>query len=172
MKPISFENKVRKNPRPIVVEFWAPWCGPCKMMAPYLKQAETAFNGQVDLWKVNADENPEVLKSLGIRGIPTMIGYNRGEEVARKTGAMTPDNVHAFFSAVQENKPFRRTLSWPERIIRILPALLFFYAGVTRGPSYWLIAVGVVFLFSAVYDRCPAYKMISTQIKSWFKRTA
>ena len=105
MKPGAFDFKVRKNPRPIVVEFWAPWCGPCKMMAPYLKQAEQEFSGRVDLLKVNADENPDVLKSLGIRGIPTMIGYNQGEEVARKTGAMTPDNVQGFSRRFWKTNP-------------------------------------------------------------------
>lgn len=166
----AFELKVRKNPRPMVVEFWAPWCGPCKMMGPYLKKAEQDFSGQVDLWKINADENPELLRSLGVMGIPTMIGYHQGQEVTRKTGAMTPDNVQGFFAAVKENKAFSRSLSWVERIMRVLPALIFFWLGATSGPSYWMIAIGVVFLFSAVYDRCPVYKVVSAQIKSWLKR--
>jgi len=170
MNQSGFELKIRKSPRPVVVEFWAPWCGPCKMMAPSLKKAEQDYTGQVDLWKINADENPDLLRSLGIMGIPTMIGYHQGQEVARKTGAMTPDNVAAFFAAVKENKAFNRSLSWMERLIRVVPALIFFWLGATGGPNYWMVAIGVAFLFSAVYDRCPIYKVISAQFKSWFKK--
>ena len=56
MKQSALEYKLRKNTRPVVVEFWAPWCSPCKMMAPYLKKAEKEFSGRVDLWRINADE--------------------------------------------------------------------------------------------------------------------
>ena len=69
MKQSAFEFKIRKNQRPVIVEVWAPWCGPCKSMAPYLKKAEQEFAGKVDLWRINADENTDLVKALGVRGI-------------------------------------------------------------------------------------------------------
>ena len=170
MKRSAFETKVKNNKGPFVAEFWAPWCGPCKMMAPHLAKAENEYKGKVELPKINADESAELLSALGIRGIPTMIGYNHGREVARITGAMTLANVMAFFASTQESKAFSRHLSLVERLLRIIPALFFFYLGAVSGPAYWMLAVGVVFLFLSVYDRCPLYKAISGQIKNWAKR--
>jgi thioredoxin len=170
MKQSAYEFKLRKNPRPVVVEFWAPWCGPCKVMAPSLKKAEEVFLGKVDLWKINADENPELLRGLGVMGIPTMIGYYGGQEVSRRTGGMTAENVQAFFEAVQNNQAFSRSLSVLERAIRIVPALALLLLGWFNGQNYWLMAVGGVLLFSAFYDRCPVFKVVSAQVKSWLKK--
>ncbi len=170
MKQSAFEFKLRKNPRPVVVEIWAPWCGPCKVMAPYLKKAEQEFTGKVDLWRINADENSELVRAIGVRGIPTMIGYHKGQEIFRKTGAMTAENVSGFFSAVEDNKPFSRRLSWVERAIRIIPALIVLVLGILNGPNYWLLALGGVILFSAFYDRCLIYKVISAQFREMFKK--
>jgi len=170
MNQSFFDKKIQTNPRPIIVEFWAPWCGPCKMMAPSLKQASEDFDGKVDLWKINADQDPEILQKLGVRGIPTMIGFFEGKEIARKTGAMTPDNVNAFFSAVAEQKPFIRNLTVVERVIRLLVAAAVALVAWLNGPAYWLFGVAAVIAFTAVYDRCPVYKVVKLQVQSWFNR--
>ena len=165
MKQSAFEFKLRKSTRPVVVEFWAPWCAPCKIMAPYLKRAEQEYADRVDLWRINADEDPQLVRAMGVRGIPTMVGYYKGEEISRKTGAMTAENVLAFFGAVEQNKPFSRSLSWVERLMRIVPALVILILGWINGPNYWLMTLGGLILFSAFYDRCPVYKVLRVQLQ-------
>jgi thioredoxin 1 len=107
---------------------------------------------------------------MGVLGIPTMIGYNKGIEISRKTGAMTAEIVLGFFSAVEENKPYSRSLSWVERLMRVVLALVILVLGWTNGPNYWLMALGGVILFSAFYDLCPIYKVVSAQFREMFKK--
>lgn len=72
--------------KPVVVDFWAPWCGPCRMVAPIMEELAEEYDGEIDFLKLNTDENPDTPNELGIRGIPTIIVYVDGEEVDRMVG--------------------------------------------------------------------------------------
>jgi len=170
MNIAEFKKELETEQLPVVVEFWAGWCGPCKAMAPGLKTVSQELDGRVRLWKINADENPEILKALGVMGIPTMIGYKAGTQVARRTGALPVDGIRAFFEAVEKGEAPQTKLSSFDRVIRLVIALAFFVLGTVNGITYWQLAIGAVVLFSAVYDRCPIYKAIAPRIKSLFKR--
>ncbi|MEX2449735.1 MAG: thioredoxin TrxA [Rhodospirillales bacterium] len=84
----SFETDVLKADKPVVVDFWAEWCGPCKQIAPALEELATELADQVTVVKVNIDENPETPRKYGIRGIPTLLLFKNGEIASQKVGAL------------------------------------------------------------------------------------
>jgi len=84
----NFDKHLARNDIPLVVDFWAPWCGPCNMMAPHYDAAAKQVEPKARLAKVNSDEEPSLSARFGIRGIPTLIAFKRGQEVARQSGAM------------------------------------------------------------------------------------
>jgi thioredoxin 1 len=83
----SFEADVLKSSEPVVVDFWAEWCGPCKMIGPSLEEIATEMQGKVKIVKLNVDENPGVAGKLGIRSIPTLMLFKDGKLAAQKVGA-------------------------------------------------------------------------------------
>lgn len=84
----SFDQFIRRNELPVVIDFWASWCGPCKMMAPAYEQAAAQLEPQVVLTKLNTEEAPRLAASYGIQSIPTLVMFRQGQEVARQPGAM------------------------------------------------------------------------------------
>jgi thioredoxin 1 len=83
----NFAHDVLASSQPVVVDFWAEWCGPCKMIAPHLEELSTEFQGKVKILKLNTDENQQTAIRYGVRSIPTLILFKNGEEVDRKVGA-------------------------------------------------------------------------------------
>ncbi|MCG5536438.1 thioredoxin TrxA [Ectothiorhodospira mobilis] len=92
----SFEDEVLKSDQPVLVDYWAEWCGPCKMIAPILDEIAEEYDGKLRVAKLNIDENPATPPKYGIRGIPTLMLFKGGNVEATKVGALSKSQLTAF----------------------------------------------------------------------------
>ncbi|MFQ6021622.1 MAG: thioredoxin TrxA [Acidiferrobacterales bacterium] len=92
----SFETEVLKSDDPVLVDYWADWCGPCKMIAPVLEELASEYAGKLKVAKLNIDENPDTPPKYGIRGIPTLMLFKNGNVEATKVGAVSKSQLSAF----------------------------------------------------------------------------
>jgi thioredoxin 1 len=95
----SFAADVLGSDKPVLLDFWAEWCGPCRMIGPALEEISNEMAGKIKVAKVNIDENPEIAGKYGVRGIPTMLLFKNGEIVAQKVGAAPRGQIQDWLEA-------------------------------------------------------------------------
>lgn len=92
----SFEQEVLQSEKPVLVDYWAQWCGPCKMVAPILDEIAVEYQGKLKVAKLNVDDNPHTPPKYGVRGIPTLMIFKNGNAEATKVGAFSKSQLTAF----------------------------------------------------------------------------
>ena len=95
----TFEKEVINSANPVLVDYWAEWCGPCKMIAPILEEIASEYTGKIKVAKLNIDENPQTPPKYGIRGIPTLMLFKDGNVEATKVGALSKSQLTAFLDS-------------------------------------------------------------------------
>src|SRR3990172_9720530 len=98
----SFEDEVLSSDKPVIVDYWAKWCGPCKMIAPLLDELADEYKGKLTVAKINIDENQETPQKYAVRGIPTLMIFKNGEIAGTKVGAMSKSQLSAFVDSLIE----------------------------------------------------------------------
>ncbi|MEA4906285.1 MAG: thioredoxin family protein [Chloroflexi bacterium] len=171
MNLAEFEARIKNNPQPLILDLWAPWCAPCRAMEPAFKQVSQKYAGQVEVLKINADDSAEVLRSLGVMGIPTVVAFAGGKEIVRRTGMQSAEALDILFdAALHQRKPAITPPAPMERLLRSAAGLALLGLGWFNGPSYLLLGLGAVILFSAFYDRCPIYRAIVPYLTARLQR--
>lgn len=95
----SFETDILKSDQPVIVDYWAEWCGPCKLITPLLDDISKDYEGKLKIAKMNVDDNPDTPAKFGVRGIPTLMLFKNGAVVATKVGALSKSQLASFIDS-------------------------------------------------------------------------
>lgn len=164
MNLTQFQQKVSTADKPIVVDFWAPWCMPCKVTKPILEKLAKEYGGKVEFLPIDADVSRDVLEHFKIIGIPTVMAFRNGEVAARVTGAQNEAGYRAMFEALAEGKEVKVPMSAFDRTLRLGAGALLAMVGIST--SNWLVVgIGGIVAFLGVYDRCPIWRALTRALK-------
>ncbi len=164
MNKLEFQQKISESNKPVIIDFWATWCGPCMMTKPILDKLGKEYAEKVEFMPINADDSREVLEQFRVFGIPTVITLRNGKEVGRVTGAQNETNYRMMFEALAEGREVKVPLTQFDRMLRLGAGALFVMVGIST--HNWVVAgIGGVIAFMGIYDRCPIWRAVTGTFK-------
>lgn len=164
MNLTQFQQKVSSADKPIVVDFWASWCMPCKVTKPILEKLAREYSGKVEFLPIDADVSREVLEHFKVIGIPTVLTIRGGEVVGRVTGAQNEAGYRAMFEALAEGREVKVPMSAFDRMLRLGAGALLVMVGISTG-NWLVLGIGGIVAFLGVYDRCPIWRALTGMLK-------
>lgn len=165
MKPSEFQQKILKSDKPAVVDFWAPWCMPCRMTKPILENLAAEYKAQVDFIAINADNSRDLLEQFRVIGIPTVLALRDGQVVGRVTGAQQEAGYRAMFAALAEDKEVKIPISTFDRTLRLGAGFILLLIGFMTG-NWIVVALGAIVAFLGFYDRCPLWNALMRMVRT------
>jgi thioredoxin 1 len=164
MNKSEFQQKISETSKPVIIDFWAAWCGPCMMTKPILEKLGKEYVEKIEFMPINADDSREVLEQFGVRGIPTVITLRNGKEVGRVTGAQNEASYRLMFEALSEGREVKVPITQFDRMLRLGAGALFVMIGISS--QNWIVAgIGGVIAFMGIYDRCPIWRALTGMFK-------
>jgi len=160
----QFQQKVSAAEKPLVVDFWAPWCMPCKMTKPILEKLAGEYDSKVEFLPVDADNSRDVLEHFKVIGIPTVLTIRNGEVVGRVTGGQNETGYRAMFDALADGREVKVPMSAFDRMLRLGAGALLVMVGISTG-NWLVLGIGGVVAFLGVYDRCPIWRALTGMLK-------
>lgn len=164
MKQSDFQQKINTSEKPIVIDFWAPWCAPCMATKPILDKLSKEFADSVEFLPINADDSREILEQYRVFGIPTILTIRNGKEIGRITGARNEAGYRELFKSLAEGGEVKIPLTTFDRALRLGAGGAFIAIGIAT--SNWIVAgIGGIVAFLGIYDRCPIWNAITGMLK-------
>ncbi len=164
MNLAQFQKQIQREPLPQVIDFWAPWCVPCKVTKPILEKLAVEYRGKVKFRAINADQNQKLLQELKILGIPTLLIVRDGKIVKRYTGAQSEASYRQIFESLASGGEVTLSLSRGERILRLGFGLILVSWGLFN-QAVVLVLIGLLLAYLGVYDRCPLWQTLRKRFK-------
>lgn len=160
MNKSEFQQKISSSEKPIIVDFWATWCGPCMITKPILEKLAKEYSDTVEFIPVNADDSREILEQFRVYGIPTVITLRNGQEAGRITGAQNEAGYRSLFEALTKGQKVKVPMTTFDRMLRLGGGGVFIMIGIST--SNWVVTViGAILAFLGIYDRCPIWNAVT-----------
>ena len=160
----EFQKIIVQSSKPLIVDFWASWCTPCKITKPILESLADQYSDQVRFLAVDADRSPDVLQEHGIRGIPTVLVFHNGQVISRVTGAQNKAFYEEMFQSAINGEAVSSKITSSDRLIRLTAGVLFGIVGIAL-RSWIFIVLGGLIGFWGIYDRCPVWAAITRRLR-------
>jgi len=169
----TFAERLKTHPRPVVVDVWATWCNPCHVIEPDMRRLTQQYKDRVDVWKVNVDEDKEIARALGVRGIPTLIIFKSGKELGRIVGAQPPSVLGGMFEAALTGERLQSSLSPQDRLLRLITCMALLAVGWTVQNtivSAVCTVAALLILFLTLADSLPFWHTFLKRAEDWLRQ--